>query len=302
MKLSSKIKIVILLLVTLYSFCFAETEKGFVDSTNEYRSERDAHYHEAKCSPFTAIGKIYLTNNRAMRVTLPADTLLLGVLSADVGIPILEITWKKNIETIYARTPMGGEFKLKGRSVEPVPSVITPGDTIRAEKYLLVLFQRGDRVGVMAYDPSRATRVKIKDYEINPEFRVTANLIKNEKPDTLTMSTSDNQIRDYLAYGKLEFTLLEKKCQLTLFSDLTGKQYGFLPFTDETTGISSYDAGRYLDFEMSEIRDNTLLLDFNRAYNPYCAYVKLYSCPIPPAENHIPVQVKAGERKYWESH
>jgi uncharacterized protein len=302
MKLYQRWVFIVVMLVSASKFGFAETDEEFYKSIVDHRVERDFHYQNEGCSPFTAIGKIYLTNNRATRVSLPSDTLLMGVLSADVGIPILEITWKKNIETIYARTPMGGEFRMRGRLLKPVPSVITPGDTIHAEKYLLIVIQRGDRVGVMAYDPSRASGVKIKDYAPDPRFKVTANLFVNENPDTLTMSTSDSRVRDYLAYARVEFTLLGQKCQLTLFSDLTGKGYGFLPFTDETTGVTSYDAGRYLDFEMADILDDTLTLDFNMAYNPYCAYVKLYSCPIPPAENHLPVLVTAGEKRYWESH
>jgi uncharacterized protein (DUF1684 family) len=73
----------------------------------------------------------------------------------------------------------------------------------------------------------------------------------------------------------------------------------FLPFTDRTTGKESYDGGRYIDLDMSSIQNNEVVIDFNKAYNPYCAYVSgRYSCPIPPAENRLAVAVKAGEMRY----
>jgi uncharacterized protein (DUF1684 family) len=75
------------------------------------------------------------------------------------------------------------------------------------------------------------------------------------------------------------------------------KDYLYLPFKDFTNGESTYGGGRYLDFKMSDIQENqTIIIDFNKAYNPYCAYSDGYSCPIPPSENHLQVFIEAGEK------
>jgi uncharacterized protein len=74
--------------------------------------------------------------------------------------------------------------------------------------------------------------------------------------------------------------------------------YLFVPFTDATTGNETYGSGRYIDLRLGDIKNNTVLLDFNKCYNPYCAYTSGYNCPIPPKENRLAVAVKAGEKVF----
>ena len=74
------------------------------------------------------------------------------------------------------------------------------------------------------------------------------------------------------------------------------KNYLFLPFTDETNYNQTFGGGRYLDFEITDIVGNKLILDFNKCYNPYCAYAGGFNCPIPPKENDLKVKIKAGEK------
>jgi uncharacterized protein len=77
------------------------------------------------------------------------------------------------------------------------------------------------------------------------------------------------------------------------------KDYLFLPFTDETSGHGSYDGGRYIDITLGEIHDGKVVIDFNKAYNPYCAYVSgKYNCPIPPKENNLKVKIASGEKGF----
>jgi hypothetical protein len=76
------------------------------------------------------------------------------------------------------------------------------------------------------------------------------------------------------------------------------RDYLFIGFTDMTSAAETYGAGRYIDCVTGDIRGNTMLLDFNKAYNPYCAYAAGYNCPIPPRENDLPVAILAGEKNY----
>ena len=79
------------------------------------------------------------------------------------------------------------------------------------------------------------------------------------------------------------------------------KDYLFIPFMDATTGEETYESGRYFDFSINDIKENMLLVDFNKAYNPYCAYTAGYNCPVPPKENRINVAILAGEKKFLKS-
>ena len=121
------------------------------------------------------------------------------------------------------------------------------------------------------------------------------------------MPTSGKSPKKYFRYGTLHFILDGKPLKLTVFrsqdlmNDPTYKDYLFLPFTDVTSGEDSYGGGRYIDLEMKDIRNNKVIIDFNKAYNPYCNYSDEYNCPIPPRENDLPVAVKAGEKAFGKT-
>jgi uncharacterized protein (DUF1684 family) len=135
-------------------------------------------------------------------------------------------------------------------------------------------------------------------YAVNPAFVVRATLHRNENPLPLTITTTTGENRDAINYGTLEFTLLGRKLHLSVFkfSDRRGEQSLFVPFTDSTSANETYGAGRYIDLDENETGE--YILDFNRAYNPYCAYNENYSCPIPPRENRLPIAITAGEKVY----
>ena len=92
--------------------------------------------------------------------------------------------------------------------------------------------------------------------------------------------------------------------QLTLYRSVAlsmlpdYKDYLFLPFTDETNGTETYGGGRYIDMRDGDIKDGKVVIDFNRAYNPYCAFSGGYACPKPPDENHLPMAIQAGEKQF----
>jgi uncharacterized protein (DUF1684 family) len=118
-------------------------------------------------------------------------------------------------------------------------------------------------------------------------------------PETLpfAIDTSDHRPRTARRLGRLEFTLGGRDLALTAYRVGEGEPESpslFIPFRDETNGRETYGAGRYLD--VTPESDRTYVIDFNDAYNPYCAYSKAYSCALPPDENRLPVAIEAGER------
>ncbi len=112
-----------------------------------------------------------------------------------------------------------------------------------------------------------------------------------EQKDEIQMQTSTGDVQHYLRYGKVKFEAEGKPAELTLYAS----QHGFfLPFVDSLANVDTYGAGRYLDPEV--LPDGRFHIDFNLAYNPYCAYNDLYSCPLTPFENRLKVPIRAGEK------
>lgn len=137
-------------------------------------------------------------------------------------------------------------------------------------------------------------------YPADIKYKVTAKLtpIQNKKP--VILRTSDNKEQRYLEYAYADFDLDGKNNRLLLLEIIDmGPFRGklFLAFGDQTSARETYGAGRYLDI-VKVPGSNTITLDFNKAYNPYCAYTEKYSCPFPPAENLLEVSIEAGEKIY----
>jgi uncharacterized protein (DUF1684 family) len=115
---------------------------------------------------------------------------------------------------------------------------------------------------------------------------------------TIQVATSDGREKTYTRVGHVDFAVGAVECRLTVYD--TGHPGLFIPFRDATTGVETYGGGRYLDVTVAG--DGEMIVDFNRAYNPYCVYGDGYSCPIPPAENSLPVPIRAGERDFrWKT-
>lgn len=137
-------------------------------------------------------------------------------------------------------------------------------------------------------------------FPVDLKYRINADFIAIKDGKTLPFPTSANKIKYFKEYGKVAFTLDSKSFELTLYQYKPEKKEDeddnelFLPFMDETNGDTSYGGGRYMDLYVDEIKNGKIIVDFNQAYNPYCAYSKYYNCPIPPANNYLTTEIKAG--------
>lgn len=152
-------------------------------------------------------------------------------------------------------------------------------------------------------------RSKMTFYPVSKAYCVVAEFKRADDSQWLSFPTSGKINKVYKRYGTLSFVLDGQPLQLQVYQsqDLLQRaeyrNYLFLPFTDLTKADETYEGGRYLDLSTADIQNNTVRLDFNKAYNPYCAYVSgKYNCPIPPKENALPVAIRAGEKAYPASH
>lgn len=148
---------------------------------------------------------------------------------------------------------------------------------------------------------SKKERKKFKGHNyflIDENYKVVASFTKSEMPVAFQMKTSNDRLGDYDKYGIATFELNGQVYSLSIYQSHKLRQiakyrdYLFLPFTDLTNEKDTYGGGRYIDLVIPE--GDSIIIDFNKAYNPYCAYSHDYSCPIPPAENGLDIRVEAG--------
>ena len=141
-------------------------------------------------------------------------------------------------------------------------------------------------------------------YPINEKLIVEARFVRTPEEKVFKMKTTGTRTPEYVKYGELHFKLDNREFKLNLYQniDLIKKEgfadHLFLPFSDLTCGKESYIGGRYIDMRIP--KGETVLLDFNKAYNPYCAYNHKYSCPIVPLENDLPLEILAGVKKFHD--
>ncbi|MEO9512299.1 MAG: DUF1684 domain-containing protein [Flavobacteriaceae bacterium] len=138
-------------------------------------------------------------------------------------------------------------------------------------------------------------------YPINEKFNVKARFEKVETPVPFLMKTTTERLPTYEIYGIATFEIDNQQFKLNIYQSLRlramnqYKNYLFLPFTDLTNGNETYGGGRFIDLEVPN--EDFIMIDFNKAYNPYCVYDPKYSCPIPPKENDLQYHITAGIKK-----
>lgn len=141
----------------------------------------------------------------------------------------------------------------------------------------------------------------LKYYEVNPIFKFESRLFKNEKQDTIIILGTKGEERTVIKYGFLVWNYDNQKININVYKGFSknGNEYFSIWFTDKTTGEETYGVGRYIDFDLNENENFIYTIDFNLAYNPYCAYSSLYSCAIPAKEDYIDIAIKAGELRFY---
>ena len=141
-------------------------------------------------------------------------------------------------------------------------------------------------------------------YPANETFFVVAKFIRTQKEKPFEMKTSTDRTPLYVKYGELSFTIDGRDFKLNVYKNIElskkkeYKDYLFLPFSDLTSGKESYIGGKYIDLRIP--KGDTIVIDFNTSYNPYCAYNHKYSCPKVPLKNDMDIEIKAGVKKFHD--
>lgn len=144
----------------------------------------------------------------------------------------------------------------------------------------------------------------LRFYEPNEKYKLECTFTATKGGKPFEVPTTSGQTQTYTRFGELSFQIDGQIHKLTVYrspslmNNPLYRDYLFVPFKDKTNGKDTYGGGRYIDLRMREVNGDKVILDFNKAYNPYCAFSEGYSCPIPPKENHLKIAIEAGEKNY----
>lgn len=144
----------------------------------------------------------------------------------------------------------------------------------------------------------------LRFYEPDEQYKVLAEVVVAKNAVPFKIQTHSKKEKDYKEYAVLKFKLRGKNLELHAYQNVNWEKSEehkgllFIPFTDNTNNKETYGGGRYIDLDIKDIKDGKIELDFNKCYNPYCAFADGYSCPIPPRENSLDMAIKAGEKLF----
>jgi len=270
-----------------------QTSVGYVAELRQWRRQR-AQNLQARDSWLAIAGLFWLKEGPNTIGTDPQNDILLpGSAPQQLGI----LYFNKEVRL---KVSPGVEVRVNGNVVRSAllrsdaqgkPDQVTLGDLS------FIVIQRGKRVGVRLFDnsPTRQNFRGIHWFAIRESYRIKARFIPYPTPKTLPIVNILGDIQDSSSPGYVVFSLNGQEHRLVAESkDPT--QYLFFNFKDKSSGSQTYAAGRFLTTE--GVKDGVVVLDFNRATNPYCAYTPYATCPLAPRENHLSVAIEAGEKKY----
>ena len=205
-------------------------------------------------------------------------------------------------------TPSGEGLTIDGKPVAGPTPLLADADPngptiVQKGPVRFNIIKRGERFGIRVKDAEAETRKNFKglDYfPIDPKWRVKATLVAYHPPKVIPITDVTGMTSDNIAPGALVFEVDGKEYRLDPIIE-EGSDEFFIIFKDETSKDTTYQAGRYL-YAKKPGPDGKVIVDFNRAYNPPCVFTPYATCPLPPAQNRLPVRIEAGEKRYAGKH
>ncbi|WP_285571110.1 DUF1684 domain-containing protein [Geothrix limicola] len=273
----------------------APAQDAYRKSVDDWHAAREARL-AAEDGWLSLIGRDWLNPGENTLGTAPGSTVLLpeGVAPAKAGLFILEGT------TVRFRTLPGSGILLNGKpAVEAVlkSDADEHPDQLQAGRVRFYVIRRGDRFGIRLKDPETPARKAfhgVPRYPVDPAWRIEADFIPYNPPQTRPIGTVIGTTESMTTPGLLRFKVGGREVTLEPMIEDPEHPELFIIFKDTTSTHGTYPAGRFLYAEMP--KNGKVILDFNRAINPPCAFSMFATCPLPPKQNHLAVDVPAGEK------
>ena len=290
-----------LLLVWIISCYQSKEERLFVESELKWRSERDQRMR-SETSWLTIAGLFWLDEGENSFGTGTENNI---ILPENSSLPYAGefIVHNNKVKIIANKT---AHIQHKGKMIKEMvmqsdqngePDIIEMGDL------KMWVIDRGERLAIRLRDLNSELYIKYKGltyFPPNRKYRINGKLIPFQEAKTVTLQTVLGTETHMMSPGYVSFQLNGKNLRLDAFARSAESKRLFIIFNDETNGKETYLASRFMNCDVLENGD--VDLNFNRAYNPPCAYTPYATCPLPPAQNGLPVRIEAGEKKYDDSH
>jgi uncharacterized protein (DUF1684 family) len=269
-------------------------EAAYVQEMAQWRAEREERLR-SETGWLSLIDLFWLPEGSSTFGSAPENDLVLPA-----GLPAHGGTFVRKGATLSVQAAPGGALHLAGKPVVgDTPLSFESDDPLTLGRLTLEIIRRADRYGVRVRDPESPLRRDFKGREwfpVDARYRVTARFVADPKPQTVSIVNVLGQASDEPSPGRVEFELDGTKVTLRpMIEDGDASQW-FYVFRDATAPSQTYGGGRFLYSEPAA--DGRVVLDFNKAYNPPCAFNPYTTCPLPPKENQLAVAIPAGERKY----
>lgn len=311
-----KASVVILLTAVVLAGCRNEPEEQMVETQSPPATTAPASHHEevsewqrtrlerlkAEDSWLTLVGLHWLkegenrfgSDRSANTVVLPKNAPpSAGTLTLKDG----SVTLRPSAQMTIDGKPAAGAVALRDDTHDNGPTIVQMGTM---QFYVI---KRSDRYALRVKDSQAETRTHFAGLEyfpIDPKWRVEARFEPYDPPKKIPIADVTGTTSDMTSPGALVFTVDGREYRLDPVLE-DGSERLFLIFKDETSRDTTYPAGRYLYADMPGM-DGRTVVDFNRSYNPPCAFTDFATCPLPPPQNRLPVRIEAGEKKYAGGH
>lgn len=282
----------LLLMAMAVTVFAASLPDDYVQQIDKWRETREARL-KSDTGWLTVAGLFWLKPGVNTAGTGAKNTIVLPAGSAPARIGSFDLAGKA--VTFHAEA--GVPVRVDGKEVseaELKPDTSEHPDEVTIEDLTMFVIERAGQYGIRLRDknsPYRRDFTGLKWFPVRPDYRVEAQFVSEPKKIPILNIVGQTDEED--SPGYVEFTLAGQTLRLRA---LTEDNTLFFVFRDRTSGHTTYGASRMLNTEMP--KDGKVVLDFNKAYNPPCAYIPYATCPLPPHENRLPVAVEAGEMKY----
>ncbi|MEN8152776.1 MAG: DUF1684 domain-containing protein [Acidobacteriota bacterium] len=286
--------ILIFFILSLFSYSDNNSETDFnhsqwKKSIIKSRTEKDNEFKTSPTSPMSGLIRTTVNHKEEIFVYLINGNIKTSTTSVDDF--ILKI-YKKDKKWISEDNKDNKNIRDKSR------------ETFNLNRFTFMCYPSVESFTLIIFDPLREMQKNFSHllyYPPDPKFRVRAKLERFKKINKITVKTSRELEKQLLAYARVHFIIDGKELKLTAFKFTLDKKspyskYLFLPFFDKTNMTDTYEAGRFL--EAIEPEGDEIIIDFNECYNPLCNYAPVYNCTLPPFENELDIEIKAGEKTY----
>lgn len=272
-------------------------QEAYVKAVDAWHAERTARL-AAEDGWLTLVGLDWLKPGENTLGTAPESTVLLpaGTAPAHAGTLVLEGG------QVRVRLTAGSGILVNGQTAAEASlktDMDGKPDLLRAGRITFYVIRRGDRFGIRMKDPEAPARKAfhgVARFPVDPAWRIEADFLPYATPQTRAIPTVLGTSEPMTAPGLLRFKLKGRAYTLEPVIEDPAHPELFIIFRDATSGKATYPAGRFLAAAMP--RDGKVVLDFNRAYNPPCAFSHFATCPLPPKQNELRLAIRAGEKDY----